>query len=190
MASRRDRSDSSGSRRRSGSSKSGTPFSPVPNIDGVPGGTGSRRSGRSSGDSQVNEMEREFERLSTRNVPHPSLPSEVMEDDRIEINLTDPEDVMAKMEMLDLTEEETEALFEQALEVNKCLKEKLLSVEGEDALRTFSSTSSTSLPPIHNGRISFPSSRLLDHQKLYATSSQGAISQPHPRMAKGHSGKY
>ena len=43
----------------------------------------------------------------------------------IEINLTDPEDLARKLEMIDLTEEETDELLRQALDLNKRLRKEL-----------------------------------------------------------------
>ena len=43
----------------------------------------------------------------------------------IEINLTDPEDLARKLELIDLTDEETDALLRQALDLNKRLRKEM-----------------------------------------------------------------
>ena len=89
----------------------------------------------------------------------------------VSIDLTDPEDLMFKMEMLDLTDEETDELFQRAMDVNQELKQQLshmgpsarsYATSAPVGLRSLKSDSSTSLPPIQGAdRVIFPASRLL-----------------------------
>ena len=59
------------------------------------------------------------------------------EDTVITIDLTDPQDLLKKMEMIDFTEEETEELIQKAMEVNKLLKKKLKESEFENLRESF-----------------------------------------------------
>ena len=85
--------------------------------------------------------------------------SKKKEDDMIiTIDLTDPEDLIRKMEMIDFTEEETEELMKQAMEVNKMLKKELQKNEFESLRQSFSRavTISTATGERTSGLMSLP----------------------------------
>ena len=70
--------------------------------------------------------------------PKKSSSSKKEDDMLITIDLTDPQDLMRKMEMIDFTDEEADELLKQAMEVNKMLKKELEKHEYESLRKSFS----------------------------------------------------
>ena len=63
---------------------------------------------------------------STSSAMHSKKHSAASNDDQvINVNLTDPDDLLQKLENMSLTEEEENEILQQALEVNQALKRKL-----------------------------------------------------------------
>ncbi len=113
----------------------------------------------------------------------------------ISIDLTDPEDLMYKMQMLDLTDEETDELFQRAMEVNQQLKQQLshlppsaktgYATSAPGGLRSLKRDGGTSLPPIPGAdMVSFPASRLLPSAAAGSLSRSSLASTPTSSRSK------
>ena len=82
----------------------------------------------------------------------------------IEIDLTDPQDLLQKMELIDLTEEETDILIEKAMELNK----KLRAIEKQDSMekdfRSFTVSAPASRPITGHRGVFAPSSPRMSYR--------------------------